>query len=180
MSVSNLDAKVFPIGGYSSVGQYNDQQINQWIHELDQLPFLLSRVSIHLEEVFLDSPLREGAWTIRQLIHHIADSHHHAYTRFKWTLTENEPLIKAYDEKAWSQLLDASAPIQLSLDHLSAVHQKWVFLLRKMNESDFNRRFQHPDTKSYHFLFDYLGVYAWHGNHHLAQIKQALEQFNQG
>tara|TARA_B110000977_G_C11078698_1_gene492134 strand:- start:3256 stop:3798 length:543 start_codon:yes stop_codon:yes gene_type:complete len=179
MSVSNIDPIVFPIGRYSSVGQFNRQKINQWIYEVDQLPASLLEVFIHLEESFLESPLRRGAWTIRQLIHHIADSHHHAYTRFKWTLTENEPVIKAYDEKAWSLLSDASAPIQFSLDHLSAVHRKWVFLLHKMDENDFNSRFQHPDTKSFHFLYDYLGMYAWHGNHHLTQIKQALEQFNQ-
>ena len=179
MSASNFDPIVFPIGKYTPVGQFNRLQINEWIAEVDQLPTLLAKLSSQFKESFLDSSLRSGAWTIRQLIHHIADSHHHAYTRFKWTLTENEPMIKAYDEKAWSALSDATAPIQLSLDHLSSVHRKWVFLLEKMNENDFSKRFQHPETKSFHFLCDYLGVYAWHGNHHLAQIKEAFARFNQ-
>ncbi|MDA1144694.1 MAG: putative metal-dependent hydrolase [Bacteroidetes bacterium] len=179
MSVSNFDPIVFPIGEYTPAGQFNRLQINKWIAEVNQLPTLLTKLSRELNESFLDSSLRSSAWTIRQLIHHIADSHHHAYTRFKWTLTENEPMIKAYDEKAWSKLSDATAPIKLSLDHLSAVHRKWVFLLEKMNENDFSKRFQHPETKSFHFLYDYLGVYAWHGNHHLAQIKEALAKFNQ-
>jgi len=141
MSASNFDPIVFPIGKYTPVGQFNRLQINEWIAEVDQLPTLLAKLSSQFKESFLDSSLRSGAWTIRQLIHHIADSHHHAYTRFKWTLTENEPMIKAYDEKAWSALSDATAPIQLSLDHLSSVHRKWVFLLEKMNENDFSKRF---------------------------------------
>ncbi|MGB5274393.1 MAG: putative metal-dependent hydrolase, partial [Flavobacteriaceae bacterium] len=113
----------------------------------------------------------------RQLVHHIADSHHNSYIRFKWALTEDRPVIKAYDEKAWAKLFDSrTAPIQMSLDHLTAVHHKLVYLLKGLSPSDLKRTFIHPDSKMETSLEENVGRYAWHGNHHLAHINGLLER----
>jgi hypothetical protein len=166
---------VYPIGKFSPIKTYNDALIKEWITEIETLPNRFFICVKDLSDSDLDKPLRKGAWSIRQLVHHMADSHHHSYTRFKWTLTEPEPLIKAYDEVAWSVLGDSDAPVQLSLDHLSAVHGKWVYLLNRMNSEGFSKCFKHPDSVKFQNLFNTLGAYAWHGNHHLQQIKNALK-----
>ena len=113
-----------------------------------------------------------GGWTIRQVVHHIADSHHHSYTRFKWALTEDRPVIKAYDEKEWSNLFDANtAPIVLSLNYLKALHAKLVYLLKGLSKEDLERVYIHPDGNVEVSLLENIGKYAWHGNHHLAHIE---------
>lgn len=173
----NTDAIIYPIGTFKPISSFNPSQVHQWIQDIASLPKALESLCDSVSSELLSRPLRPGAWTLRQLIHHIADSHHHSYTRFKWALTEEKPLIKAYDEVSWSVLADVDAPIELSIAHLSAVHGKWVYLLNKMNESDFSKQFQHPESMNYQYLYNTLGAYAWHGKHHLAQLEFALKSF---
>ena len=125
----------------------------------------------------LDTPYRPGGWTVRQVVHHIADSHHHSYTRFKWTLTEDKPLIKAYEEKHWAELEDAKTmPIQPSLDYLSALHIKLVILIESMTEAQFQRTYIHPEGNVEVDLNEQVSKYAWHGAHHYAHIESLIRR----
>jgi hypothetical protein len=127
-----------------------------------------------LDDHILETPYRPGGWTVRQVVHHLADSHHNSYMRFKWALTEDVPLIKVYDEKAWAALPDATrGPVALSLDHLKAVHSRLVYLLRELDEDLLQRRFRHPESGE-STLLENIGRYAWHGNHHYAHIENLL------
>ena len=121
----------------------------------------------------MDTPYREGGWTLRQVVHHVVDSHLNSYIRFKWTLTENDPQIKAYEESLWAELPEAkTAPVSLSLDLLRALHARWVMMLRHMTPEDWKRRYFHPEMQKWVPLDRNLGLYAWHGKHHLAHITQ--------
>ena len=120
-------------------------------------------------EAQLDTPYRPGGWTVRQLVHHVADSHMNAYIRVKLALTEDAPAIKAYDENEWAKLSDSSAPIDMSLTLLTALHDRWVRLMRSMQPSDFTRTLTHPDRGPITVDF-LLALYAWHGPHHTAHI----------
>ena len=118
----------------------------------------------------LDTPYRPEGWTVRQLVHHLADSHMNSYVRFRWALTEPDPTIKAYDEKGWALLPDArSAPVDVSLRLLAALDERWTDLLRALTSDDWNRTFQHPQSGK-QSLGRAAGVYAWHGRHHVAHI----------
>ena len=115
-----------------------ENYIRDWINDIADFPSLLQNLVKNLDEHQLDTSYRPEGWTVRQLIHHIADSHSHAYIRFKWALSEDNPLIKAYDEKAYAGLFDSKhAPIRLSLNHIEALHAKWAYLLKGMQQSDF-------------------------------------------
>ena len=117
-----------------------------------------------------DTPYRPGGWTVRQVVHHVPDSHMNAYVRFKLALTEDEPTIKPYEEAAWAELADsASTPVDVSLTLLETLHDRWVRLLRSMTEADFARKFRHPQLGVVP-LDKNLALYAWHGKHHVAHI----------
>ena len=125
----------------------------------------------------METPYRPGGWTVRQVIHHVSDSHHHSYIRFKWALTEQTPVIKPYFEKKWAELFDTrTAPIELSLNHIKAVHAKLVFLLKGLSSSDLKRGFIHPENNRISTLEENIGRYAWHGNHHYSHIKNLLQR----
>lgn len=172
-----LESLRYPIGKFQKPESISVEQIRNWTDILEALPFKLEDLVGRLTEVQLDSPYRPGGWTIRQLVHHIADSHHNSYIRFKWALTEEEPLIKAYDEKKWAELHDSvSAPIALSLNHLKAVHAKLVYLLRGLDRPDLDKKFIHPDNHEATSLAENIGRYAWHSNHHFAHIKNACNR----
>ena len=127
-----------------------------------------------LTESQLDTPYRPGGWTARQVIHHVPDSHLNAYTRFKLALTEDEPVIKPYNEAAWAGLIDsATTPVQTSLTMLDALHDRWVRLLQAMSCDDFARAFRHPDLGLVR-LEQNLALYAWHGRHHTAHLASVL------
>ena len=123
-----------------------------------------------LDDRQLDTPYRPGGWTVRQVVHHYADSHANSYVRFRLALTEDAPVIKPYDEQRWAELPDAkSAPISVSLTLLSALHQRWVLLLRSLDDQTFARTFIHPELGEMR-LDKTLGLYAWHCHHHVAHI----------
>lgn len=167
----------YPIGKYRNPKIITDSHISEWISTLAELPVKLADLVKNLTEDQLETPYRPNGWTVRQTVHHISDSHHNSYIRFKWALTEDYPLIKAYDEKAWAELFDSkTAPILLSLAHLSAVHAKMVYLLKGLSKNDLKRKFLHPDGNIETSLDENIGRYAWHSKHHFAHIKNLMKR----
>ncbi len=140
------------------------------IQAIAQFPRQLRTVVAPMSDRQLETPYREGGWTVRQVVHHVVDSHINAYVRFRWALTEDAPMLKPYDEKAWAELPDArNARVALSLDLLGALHARWVTLLEAMTADDFARPIEHPESGRQP-LDRFLQLYAWHGRHHLAHI----------
>ena len=177
MEKIDLEKLKYPIGHFEYSRQVSRDTIADWVRVLEELPCTLEGLVGHLSGEQLDTPYRPEGWTVRQLAHHIADSHHHSYTRFKWALTENEPVIKAYDEKAWGSLSDAkTAPVELSLSYLKALHSKMVFLLRGLSSEDLNKCYTHPDGNVKISVKGNIGKYAWHSRHHCAHIQGLLER----
>lgn len=166
----------FPIGTFNHDGPITDSALAGWIDEIEQLPEQLRHAVSPLSERQLDTRYRPGGWTIRQVVHHVADSHMNSYVRFKWALTEPEPMIKAYDEQRWAELPDyKSVSVATSLEFLARLHQRWVGLLRALSQEQFDRRFIHPDSGPTDLAWN-VGNYAWHGRHHLAQIVNAVDR----
>ncbi|MBO0329266.1 YfiT family bacillithiol transferase [[Muricauda] lutisoli] len=172
-----LEQLRYPIGKFEIPETITRADLEEWISILETLPQRLTNLVTPLSEEQLETPYRPNGWTVRQLVHHISDSHHNSYIRFKWGLTEDRPYIKAYDEKAWAALFDTRvAPIQMSLDHLSAVHTKLVYLLKGLSEKDLERSFIHPDGNNETTLKENIARYAWHSNHHFAHIANLIKR----
>lgn len=177
MEQALLEKLRYPIGKFERPKLITDELLSKWIDKLESYPEQLEALVSELSPEQLETPYRPEGWTVRQLIHHIADSHHNSYIRFKWGLTEETPLIKVYNEKEWAKLFDTrTAPIQLSLAHLKAVHAKLVFLLRGLSRQDLKRSFIHPDGNAETSLEENVGQYVWHGNHHYAHIEGLLKR----
>ncbi|MDM9630830.1 YfiT family bacillithiol transferase [Robiginitalea aurantiaca] len=175
MEDREVDILRYPIGLYVAPDPITDDVLMDWIDALAGFPDRLSALVTPLTEEQLNTPYRDGGWTVRQVVHHLSDSHHNSYIRFKWALTEESPLIKVYDEKGWAALEDAaSGPISLSLDHLKAVHQKLVYLLKHLDRAELKRGFVHPES-GFTSLEENVGRYVWHGNHHFAHIDRLLQ-----
>jgi hypothetical protein len=161
----------YPIGRFKFDGNANPRLREQWIAEIAAAPGALRAAVAGLEPAQLDTPYREHGWTVRQVVHHLPDSHLNAYTRVKLALTEDEPVIKPYDEARWAELPDVGVtPLETSLTLLECLHRRWVLLLRDLGPSDFGRRFRHPEHGRSIGLDETLAMYAWHGRHHVAQI----------
>ena len=159
----------FPCGPFATCDHYSPSDRDRLIQEIAKAPDELRIAARHLDAKQLDS--RYKNWSVRQIVHHIADSHVHSYVRFKWALTEDCPTIKAYDEGDWSQLEDARlGDIEPSLYLLDGLHQKWTQLLNSMTEDQFRRSFNHPQTGETTNLWMALNYYAWHSRHHTGQI----------
>jgi uncharacterized damage-inducible protein DinB len=145
------------------------------IEEIAEAPARLRAAVSGLSPEQLETPYREGGWTVRQVVHHLADSHLNSYARFKLALTEDEPAIKTYHEDKWAELYDArTAPIELSLSLLESLHERWVLLLKSLAEQDWVRTFRHPDLGVVP-LQKNVGLYAWHGKHHVAHVTSLRE-----
>jgi uncharacterized damage-inducible protein DinB len=162
----------YPIGKYQAPSPIAQTHLSQWIEEIAAFPSQL-RTTVHgMNEVQLSTPYREGGWTVRQVLHHLPDSHMNAYIRFKWTLTEDTPTIKAYFEDRWAQLEDAQrVPVEIPLNLLDALHARWVALLKTIKREEFKRIYIHPQYGKEYSLEEVLGLYAWHGKHHRAQVE---------
>jgi uncharacterized damage-inducible protein DinB len=163
-----MDLK-YPIGNFQFDGEITTSVIRDWIDEIENLPRLLRDAVKDLDDEHLDTPYRSGGWTVRQVIHHLADSHMNAYFRFKLALTEKKPVIKPYDETKWAELPDYKLPIDISLSLLEALHKRWTDLLRSLSPTDIEKTFIHPDSGVV-TVGKNIGIYAWHGRHHLAHI----------
>lgn len=160
----------YPIGRYEESPSVSPRDIARWIDEIEALPANVRSTVSGLTDDQLDTPYRDGGWTVRQLIHHIADSHLNAYTRFKLGLTEDTPTIKPYQQDDWAKLPDSEMPIAVSLDMLESIHKRWVKVLKSMDGEQLNREIYHPEYDKIIVLKSFIGNYAWHGKHHLAHI----------
>jgi hypothetical protein len=177
MENNALEILRYPIGKYEIPRPITNNHISSWISVLENLPARFEDMVHGLTQDQLETPYRPGGWTVRQVIHHVSDSHHHSYIRFKWALTEDNPVIKPYFEKEWANLFDTkTAPIQMSLDHLKAVHFKLVYLLKGLSREQLKRTFTHPDGNEVTTLEENIGRYAWHGSHHFAHIENLIKQ----
>jgi len=166
----------YPIGKFSFEGPLTPDLKMQFISHIEETPARL-RAAVHgLSDKQLDTPYREGGWTVRQLTHHIPDSHMNAYIRFKMALTEDAPTIKPYMEDRWAELREAKqSPVEVSLALLDSLHQRWVMSLRNLSETDWKRTFLHPDLGTVP-LEKSLALYAWHGRHHVAHVAKLRER----
>lgn len=160
----------YPVGRFSWDGHATGEDIAGWIRELEEAPAHLRAAVTDLDNRMLDTPYRPGGWTVRQVVHHLADSHLTACTRTRFALTEDRPLIQAYDENAWAALPDAARlDLRPSLELLDGLHARWVALLRLLPEDAFSRVFLHPKSGEW-TVSKTVACYAWHGRHHTAQI----------
>ncbi|EGW39210.1 YfiT family bacillithiol transferase [Desulfosporosinus sp. OT] len=165
-----MDKLRYPIGQFNMSEDVSLDQVENLIAQIEVLPRLLTDSVKDLSEEQLSTSYRPGGWTIRQVIHHIADSHMNSYIRFKLALTEDTPTIKPFNEVLWAELEDArTLPVDVSLNLLETLHKRWSVLLRSMSPVELNRQFCHPEAGDLS-LKKAIGLYAWHGNHHLAHI----------
>ncbi|MGP7816599.1 YfiT family bacillithiol transferase [Niallia sp. 01092] len=163
----------YPIGEFQFNGEITESLIEGWIKEIEELPSLVRGAVKDLNDEQLDTPYRSGGWTVRQVVHHLADSHMNAYVRFKLALTEENPTIKTYEEGKWAELPDYKLSVPISLSLLEALHIRWVELLRSLSPADLEKTFIHPDSGEVS-VGKNIGIYAWHGRHHLAHITSLL------
>jgi uncharacterized damage-inducible protein DinB len=160
----------YPIGQFSLPHSTTPDQRQLWIADIADAPARLRAAIANLSAEQLDTPYRPGGWTVRQVVHHVPESHMNAYIRFKLALTEEEPTIKPYDEAAWAKLPDVeTTPIEVSLSLLDALHQRWVRTLGFIDEAGFARKFNHPEMGGVR-LDGALALYSWHGKHHVAHV----------
>jgi len=166
----------YPIGPFKFDGQPSEQQLKQFISDIEQAPSQLRAALTGLSEPQLETPYRPGGWTVRQVAHHVPESHMNAYVRMKLALTEDNPTIKPYDEARWAETPEVGrTPIEVSLTMLEALHERWVTLLKALGPAEFARAFMHPESGPW-TLGKYLALYSWHGKHHVAHISSLRER----
>ena len=162
----------YPIGKFDYNITVTKEMRSEFIKTIEALPSQLRKEVENLSQQQLDTPYRDDGWTIRQVVHHIPDSHINSYVRFKLALTEDNPQIKTYEEHLWSELQDTfNTPIEVSLNLLESLHKRWVILLNSLTDEQFEKTFQHPEWKNI-TLSKTLALYSWHSKHHLAHITE--------
>lgn len=171
-----MDDLRYPIGKFQFPAESSASERAQWIEQIAEAPAKLRALVGGLTPEQLDTPYRPGGWTVRQVVHHLADSHINSYVRFRLALTEDTPTIKPYAEARWAELVDArTAAVETSLQLLESLHARWVALLRSFGPAEFARKFEHPEDGTVS-LERAVAIYAWHGRHHTAHITSLLEQ----
>jgi hypothetical protein len=161
----------YPIGRFTANDSYTLEEVKANIKRIELVPASIEALAGKLTVKQLDTPYREGGWTARQVLHHVSDSHMNAYIRIKWTLTEETPTIKAYDEKLWADTFETKADPAISIALLKALHAKWTVLLNGISKEQLARQFYHPDSKKHVRIDQAIASYAWHGEHHLGHLK---------
>ncbi|GMQ30134.1 YfiT family bacillithiol transferase [Algoriphagus confluentis] len=161
----------YPIGKFQAPEIISNEQMNEAKSIIRYFPTHLFTAVSSLSPAQLDTPYRPGGWTVRQVIHHCADSHMNALIRFKLAITESQPTVKPYDEGAWANLADYSMPVEGSLQLIQIIHSKWIVLLNSMEKADFQKTYFHPESKKTPKLEEVTLMYAWHSSHHLAHIQ---------
>ncbi len=169
--MNNDETRRYPIGRFAARDNYSPQDIREGIERIRALPPAIAEVVNDFSAQQWDTPYRDGGWTARQVLHHLADSHLNAYIRFKWTLTEDTPTIKAYDEKLWALTPETRLDAAISLTLLTALHPKWTALLEALHADDLRRQYIHPETGKHVPLDRMIALYAWHGEHHLGHLR---------
>jgi uncharacterized damage-inducible protein DinB len=166
-----MDEIRYPIGKFQAPAAFCEEDAKQWISDIRQIPAKLREAVSGLNEEQLNTPYRDGGWTVAQVVHHIADASMNAFLRTKWTLTEDVPSIKPFEENDWAKTTEArSLHIEPSLQLLEGLHERWAHLLESMSSDDFQRNFYHEGTKENVPLYMLIAMHAWHGKHHTAQI----------
>ena len=162
----------YPIGKFEKNISVTNEMRNEFINTIETLPSQLRKEVENLSQQQLDTPYRDGGWTVRQVIHHLPDSHLNSYVRFKLALTEDNPKIKTYEEHLWAELQDSfKTPVEVSLNLLETLHARWAILLNSLTDEQFDKTFQHPEWGNI-TLTKTLALYAWHSKHHLAHITE--------
>ena len=168
----------YPIGKFAYEGSLTDDQKRLFCDQIAEAPAKLRAAVTGLSEAQLNTPYRDGGWTVRQVVHHLPESHMNSYIRFKLALTEDDPTIKPYAEDRWAQTADVKAtPIEVSLTMVDSLHDRWVRLLRSLGPKEWKRTFRHPDLGSVS-LEKALALYAWHGRHHVAHITELRKRMS--
>jgi hypothetical protein len=171
MTEQELEKAKHPIGLFVKPDNITQDIIKNYISSISALPAKLRKETEHLSEARLDTSYREGGWTIRQLVHHLADEHINGFIRFKLALTEENPTVKPFDEIGWAKLIDSKKmPVEPGLQIISGLHTRWTVLLYSMSGEEFKKTYYHPEQGEQLILDEVLGEYAWHSDHHLAQI----------
>ena len=166
----------YPIGQFEYLGTLSNELRQELIDQIAATPERMRTAVQGLSEEQLNTPYRPEGWTVRQVVHHVPESHLNSYIRFKLAVTEDEPTIKPYFEDRWAKLDDANtAPVELSLNLLEALHERWVWFLRSLKDGDFQRTFRHPELGTVS-LDKNIALYAWHGRHHVAHITSLRER----
>lgn len=168
------EQRQYPIGKFQPKENYSAAELASYIDTIAELPTKIKIAASKLSPDLVDKTYRNGGWTARQVIHHIADSHMNAYIRVKWTLTENAPTIKAYNEKAWAETSETKLDPEVSITLLEALHAKFVAILRSLTANDLQKHFIHPETGKQVRLDRMIALYAWHGEHHLGHLNIIL------
>lgn len=172
----DIETLKYPVGTYEAPTEITDEIIDQWIETLENLPEKLKKLVGNLSYDELELQYRPGSWSVKQVVHHIADSHMNSFVRFKWILTEDKPTIKTYNEVEWAKTADAgNEEIILSTGILEGIHGRLVMLLKSLRPDQKKRTFIHPEYGKEFSLEWMIGLYAWHTKHHLAHIKQAID-----
>lgn len=166
-----LDPIRYPIGRFAMPEAVTPEARAAWVQRLDRLPARLRLAVAGLDEAQLGTPYRDGGWTVRQVVHHVADAHAHLALRVRFALAEDAPTVQPFDEDAWAVLPDAAAPVSMSLAQLNGTHARLAWLLRTLSDADWQRTVFHP-VRNAHLTVEWMaGMYAWHGDHHAAQIE---------
>jgi hypothetical protein len=168
----------YPIGKFVAKEAHTKEEIAAFIQRIQSLPQKLEAAIAGLSNAQLVTPYRDGGWTIRQVVHHVADSPKNAYIRVKWMLTEETPVIKAYNEKLWAETGETATDPVLSILLIKALHAKWVALLKTLTPDQLQKKFIHPDTSKHVVLHNLIGMYAWHGDHHHAHIVELKKRMH--
>lgn len=177
MNDFDIEEITYPFGRYETPEHYDIEMQENWIDAIEALPGWLDTIIENLDAAQLEVPYRPGGWNTRQVIHHIADSHMNGYTRLKLALTEDSPVIKPYDENGWTTLADVEKePVNVSITLLHALHRRWGTLLRNLEPSDWERTYFHPEDDRLVQVWQSTDTYAWHGRHHMEQIRKLRER----
>ena len=175
MKPQNLEKLKYPIGKFEWPESYSKNQIKDWMSEIETFPVRLVKVVYYLSEKELNWKYRPNGWTIKQVVHHCADSHMNSFSRFKLSLTEDTPTIKPYFEDKWAELPDTTeSNISESMKILEGLHSRWTTLLKSLKSDDLTKEFIHPEHGKHISLAQNIALYAWHCNHHLSHINQAI------
>ena len=172
--MTDLEQMKYPIGDFVYGKKYTLSDTKTHIKTLDKLPARLKALTSKLSDAELDTPYRPEGWTVRQVVHHIADSHINMFTRIRFALTEQNPPIKGYDEGAWAQLPDHSLPIKHSLQIVEGVHKRMVYLFRSLDKASLKKTYYHGGYQKSFEIQEVIALYAWHSEHHYQHILQAL------